>query len=121
MKLKLIMVVCMVFTASVVFAEDKLELKTQKDKLSYAIGVDVGNSFKKSEIDMDPDILVRGIKDVLAGRTPLMTDLEVRETLMAAQMDIQARRIEKNKAFLAANKKKKDVKVLPSGLQYKVI
>ena len=121
MKLKLIMAVCIVLTASVVFAEDKLELKTQKDKLGYAIGVDIGNSFKKSGIDIDPDILVRGIKDVLAGRTPLMTDLEVRETIMAAQRDIQAKRIEKNKAFLAENKKKQGVKVLPSGLQYKVI
>jgi len=121
MKLKLILAVCMVLTASVVFAEDKLELKTQKDKLGYAIGVDIGNSFKKSEMDIDPDILVRGIKDILAGRTPLMTDLEIREILMAAQLDIQAKRIEKNKAFLAENKKKQGVKVLPSGLQYKVI
>jgi FKBP-type peptidyl-prolyl cis-trans isomerase FklB len=129
MMLKLIMAVCMVFTASVVFAEDKLELKTQKDKLSYAIGVDMGNSFKKnfnkSEFDIDPDIMVRGMKDVQAGSTPLMTDQEVRETIMAWQKDIQAKRAEKNKkdgeAFLAGNKKKKDVKVLPSGLQYKVI
>ena len=85
MKLKLIMAVCMVFTARVVFAEDKLELKTQKDKLSYAIGVDMGNSFKKnfnkSELDIDPDIMVRGMKDVQAGSTPLMTDQEVERPL----------------------------------------
>jgi FKBP-type peptidyl-prolyl cis-trans isomerase FklB len=121
MKLKLVMVFCIIFATGVVFAQDNPELKTQKDKLSYAIGVDMGNSFKKNEVDLDPDIMVKGMKDTLTGAKPLMTDQEVRAVIVAAQKDMQAKRAEKNKAYLVEHKKKKGVKVLPSGLQYKVI
>jgi FKBP-type peptidyl-prolyl cis-trans isomerase FklB len=121
MKLKLVMAVCMIFTAGVVFAEAKLELKTQKDKLSYAVGVDMGNSLKRNAVDVDSDIVARGIKDTLTEGKPLMTEQEVRAAIVVAQKDMQAKRDEKNKAYLAENKKKKGVKVLPSGLQYRVI
>jgi len=132
MKVKLALVIGMVLATSLAFAQEKQELKTPKDKLSYAIGMDMGNGLKKNAIDVDADIVVRGIKDVLNGSKPLMTNEEVRAVLMAAQKDLQAKQQErmktqgeKNKndgeAFLAKNKKKKGVQILPSGLQYKVI
>jgi len=132
MKVKLALVIGIVLATSLAFAQDEQELKTQKDKLSYAIGADMGTGLKKNAIDVDPDIVMRGIKDVLNGSKPLMTNEEVRSVLMAAQKDLQAKQQErmktlgeKNKldgeAFLAKNKKKKGVTVLPSGLQYKVI
>jgi FKBP-type peptidyl-prolyl cis-trans isomerase FklB len=132
MKVKLLMVIGMVLVTGLAFAQEKLELKTQKDKLSYAIGMNTGTTLKKNAIDVDATIIMRGMKDALTGSTPLMTDEEVRAVLMAVQKDLQAKQQEqmkslgeKNKkegeAFLAKNKKKKGVKVLPSGLQYKVI
>ena len=132
MKSRLVIIMCMALAASPVLAGEKVELKTEKDKISYAIGLDVGNGLKKNEIDVDADIVARAIKDILAGNKPLMTDEEVKTTITALQKDLQAKQQEKMKAlgdknkkegeaFLAKNKTKEGVKTLPSGLQYKVI
>ncbi len=128
----LIVPLCIILAGSPVFAGEKAELKTQKDKLSYAIGMDMGGSLKRNAIDVDIDALVKGLKDALAGGKMMMTEQEQRETLMAFQKEFQAKQQEKMKAlaeknkkegeaFLAENKKKPGVKTLPSGLQYKVI
>ena len=132
MKSRLVIILCMALAAGPVFAADKVELKTQKDKVSYAIGMDVGNGLKKNDVDVDPDIVAKAIKDILAGNKPLMTDEEVKTAITGLQKDLQAKQQErakvlgeKNKkegeAFLAQNKTKAGVKTLPSGLQYKVI
>jgi FKBP-type peptidyl-prolyl cis-trans isomerase FklB len=132
MKSRLIIIICMALAAGPVFAGEKVELKTQKDKISYAIGLDVGNGLKKNEVDVDPDIVAKAIKDVMSGNKPLMTELEVKTAIMDLQKDLQAKQQErakvqgdKNKkegeAFLVKNKTKDGVKTLPSGLQYKVI
>ena len=132
MKSRLVIIVCIILAAIPALAADKKELKTQKDKVSYAIGLDVANSLKKNELDVDPDILTSAIKDVLSNSKLRMTDQEAKETLMALQKDRQAIQQERNKvlgeknkkegdAFLAKNKKLEGVKTLQSGLQYKVI
>jgi FKBP-type peptidyl-prolyl cis-trans isomerase FklB len=121
MNVKLMMVVCLVLASSAVIAGEKQELKTQKDRLSYAVGLDMGSSLKKNDIDVDPDVVARGIKDVLSGSKPLMTDEEVKAVIVAVQKDIRAKLRKKNEDFLAENRKKKGIKVLRSGLQYKVI
>lgn len=107
-------------------------LKNQRDKVSYGIGMDIGNGLKSQSIDVDPDILSQGIKDALSGGKLLMTDEEFRETMtnfrnemMAKQMAHMKELAEKNKkdgeAFLQDNGKKEGVVTLPSGLQYKII
>ncbi len=128
----LIIPLCIILAGSPVFAGEKTELKTQKDKLSYAIGMDMGGSLKRNSIDIDIDALVKGLKDALAGGKMMMTEQEQRETLIAFQKEFQTKQQEKMKAlaeknkkegeaFLAENKKKQGVKILPSGLQYKII
>lgn len=113
-------------------AQDKPSLKDRKEKISYIIGMEMGANFKKQSIDIDPDILAKGIKDGLSGASPLLSQQEAREIMTAFEKEIRARQEaaqkaagEKNKkegeAFLAENKKKEGVKTLPSGLQYKVI
>ena len=113
-------------------AEENLVLKNEKDKVSYIIGTEIGKNFKKQSIDIDPDVLTRGIKDAISGGKPLLTEQEVQETMatfqkemMAKQEELTKKLGEKNKkegeVFLAENKKKEGVKTLPSGLQYKVI
>jgi FKBP-type peptidyl-prolyl cis-trans isomerase FklB len=132
MRLKLIVVLGILFFVSQVSAEEKLVLKNQKDKVSYSIGLNIGrnlaNDLKKQSIDIDPNLLTKGIQDALAGAKPLLTDQEIQETMVAFQKEMMAKWEEigkKNKAegeaFLAENKKKEGVKTLPSGLQYKVI
>jgi FKBP-type peptidyl-prolyl cis-trans isomerase FklB len=132
MKYRLLAMMVIVLFASPAKAEENPALKSQKDKISYIIGMDLGRNFKKQAIDIDPDILERGIKDGLAGQKALLSEQEVRETLAAFQREMTAKQAElaqkmgeKNRregeAFLAANKIKEGVKTLPSGLQYKVI
>jgi FKBP-type peptidyl-prolyl cis-trans isomerase FklB len=132
MKLQWIAALGILFLAFQVSAEENLVLKNEKDKVSYIIGLEIGKNFKKQLIDIDPDILTRGIKDGISGGKPLLTEQEVQETtitfqkeLMAKQQELTKKLGEKNKkegeAFLAENKKKEGVKTLPSGLQYKVI
>lgn len=103
-------------------------LKSEKEKLSYIVGMDIGKNLRTQLFDVDPAILTRGIKDGLSGKKSVLTDQEVRDTLTAFQKDMIAKRqvlAEKNRkegeAFLVENKKKKNVTTLPSGLQYKVI
>ncbi len=103
-------------------------LKNQKEKLSYIIGMDIGKNLRTQSIDIDPNILARGVKDALSGSKILLTEQEIRETMTVFQKEMIAKQqalAEKNKkegeAFFAENKQKKDVVTLPSGLQYKVI
>ena len=121
-----------ILAASSAVAQDKPSLKDQKEKISYIIGMDIGGNFKKQSIDIDPDIMARGIKDGLSGAKPLLSEQEAREVMTAFEKEMKARQEvaqkaagEKNKKegeiFLAENKKKEGVKTLPSGLQYKVI
>jgi FKBP-type peptidyl-prolyl cis-trans isomerase FklB len=108
------------------------DLKTDKDKASYAIGLNVGKNLQKESIDVDPEIIAQGIKDTLAGGKTLMTDDEAKAAMVALKAEAQkkqeakmAQSGEANKkegdAFLAANKTKEGVVTLPSGLQYKIL
>ncbi len=125
MKLQLLVALGVVLLVSQVSAQEKPALKNQKEKISYILGVDIGNNLKRQSIDIDLDILAKGIKDILSGGKTLLTEQEVSETMAAFQKEMIAKLGEKNKAegeaFLAENKKKEGVKTLPSGLQYKVI
>lgn len=121
-----------VLLASAVYAKENIVLKNDKDKVSYVIGLDIGKNFKSQSMDIDPNILLEGIKDALSGNKPLMTDEEVqnvmtnfRKEMMAKQTERMREAGETNKkegeTFLAGNKKKEGVVTLPSGLQYKII
>ena len=107
-------------------------LKDKRDKLSYALGMNLGTKLKQDKIDVEANALVQGLKDTLAGSKPLMTEDEARATLMQWQGELQAKQEEKMKqaadsnkkegeTFLAANKTKEGVVTLPSGLQYKIV
>jgi len=107
-------------------------LATQKDKVSYAIGLNIGKNLHRDSIDVDPNLLLQGLKDALAGGKTLLTEDEVKATMTALQTDLRQKQEvkmqqagEANKkegeAFLAANKTKEGVVTLPSGLQYKIL
>jgi FKBP-type peptidyl-prolyl cis-trans isomerase FklB len=107
-------------------------LTTPKDKLSYAIGLNVGRSLQKDSVDVDPTILEQGLRDALSGGKTLMTDEDARTAIVAIQTELRKKQEETMKqagevnkkqgdAFLAANKTKEGVVTLPSGLQYKIL
>ncbi|MDZ7359434.1 MAG: FKBP-type peptidyl-prolyl cis-trans isomerase [candidate division KSB1 bacterium] len=112
--------------------DKKIVLETQKQKVSYSIGLDIGRNLKQGEIDIDLEALGRGIKDAVSDSTPLLTEAQIQETMQKFQQEMidkqsqsANRASEKNtqegEAFLAENAKKEGVITLPSGLQYKVI
>lgn len=109
-----------------------LVLKTDKDKASYAVGMGMGKRMHKDSVDLDPNILARGIKDGMSGGKTLMTDEEAQAAITTLNNDLRKKQEEAAKvkgeankkagdAFLAANKVKDGVVTLPSGLQYKVL
>jgi FKBP-type peptidyl-prolyl cis-trans isomerase FklB len=116
-------------TALTVFAEDKPpQLKDLKDKVSYSIGLNVGFNMRRQNVDLNQDAFNAGMKDALSGRKPLLTEQEVRETMMAFEKDMQDKRTQtaqrnagEAQKFLADNKGKEGVKTTASGLQYKVL
>jgi len=107
-------------------------LTTDRDKQSYALGMNIARGLKGQSVDVDPAVLTRAIKDVLTGAKPLLTDDEAMEALKKLQVEVRQKQeterkelADKNQRegqeFLAANKTKDGVVTLPSGLQYKIL
>ncbi len=102
--------------------------KSDVEKVSYAIGQQIGNNLKSQEVDVDIDMLAQSIKEAKEGKESRMT----REEMQKAMMNMQKMRMDKRKKDGEANKKKgsdhleknktsEGVKTLESGLQYKVV
>jgi FKBP-type peptidyl-prolyl cis-trans isomerase FklB len=114
-------------------SEKQVKLDTQTDKVSYSIGLNIGQNMKRDSIKINPEVLVRGIMDAsLDSASHLMTEAQIQECMTAFQKEMQQKQMEnarmageKNRAegdaYLAANTKKPGVVTLPSGLQYRVI
>jgi FKBP-type peptidyl-prolyl cis-trans isomerase len=133
MVLRLILVVAGVFLlASQVCAEEQPVFKTQKDMVNYGIGVNLVRNFKQQGIEIDLDLVIKGMRDEFTGQKLLLGEKELGAVMAAFQTEIrqkqvQARRIatidnkKAGDAFLAENKTKEGVVTLPSDLQYKVL
>jgi FKBP-type peptidyl-prolyl cis-trans isomerase FklB len=113
-------------------APKPMALKTNQDSIGYAIGMDIGGNLKRQGIELNADALAKGLKDAYNASGTQMTDAEVGELMATFQRNMQAKQeaskraaIEENKRkgeeFLANNKTKPGIIVLPSGLQYEVI
>src|SRR5579872_5173526 len=107
-------------------------LKTQKDKVSYAIGMEMGKGVKAQGIDVDPAILAQGLRDAMSGAKPQMSEDELKQVITGLQADMRQKQMQmqeaaaaenktKGDAFLAENGKKDGVVTLPDGLQYKIL
>jgi len=107
-------------------------LSSTEDKVSYIIGLQMGKSLKEQNISVKQDLLIRGFNDGSKGSKALLTDDEIRNTMMAFQQQMMTAQHAKDSAatitnlkegqdFLTANKGKDGVKTTASGLQYKVV
>ena len=103
------------------------EAMSLKQKVSYAIGLDMGKRMKNQAVELEPDVLAQGIKDGLAGQEKL-TPEQIQQAMQEFQRELQGKQQElaKTKAkegedYLAENKKKPGVMTLPSGLQYSIL
>lgn len=106
--------------------------KSDKNIVSYGMGVDIGRNFKRLDLDVNLDQMMKGLKDGYTGKKLSIPDNELRAIMSNYQNELKAKQAaaiknigEANKkagdAFLAENAKKEGVAALPSGLQYKII
>jgi FKBP-type peptidyl-prolyl cis-trans isomerase FklB len=106
--------------------------KAQRERASYAIGLDIGRTLRTQEMDVDIELFVQGLRDSLANTKAAFSEKEMHEAVLILKRDSQNRMEQKMKAlaaqnktegdrFLALNAKKAGVKSTKSGLQYKVI
>lgn len=107
-------------------------MDTNKEKVSYCIGLEAGKNIKGQFKDIDHSLLIKGFGDALAEKAPALAKEEIVKILQALQNQVQEQQkvfleqlAEKNKndgeEFLKKNKRDEDVNTLPSGLQYKIL
>ena len=135
MKIKYFYIIFLLFITYFIYSNKgkKIELKNEKEKISYSLGYDIGfNFFKNNEVDIDLDIFFMAIKAGINSENPIMTDEEIKDAINKFRMELSKKQQEKmnilneknkkeGELFLAENKKKEGVVVLPSGLQYKIV
>ena len=132
MKLKSIAVLGALILAANAWAEDAPALKTQKEKVSYSIGIGITRDFKQQGVEVDQDTFIRGVVDGLNAKKPIMSEEDLKATASAYQAELKQKQVEARKAtaennkktgdaYLAKNKTQKGVITTESGLQYKII
>jgi len=132
MKIWLIGILGLTLLSSVCMAEDKTVFKDEKDRVNYSVGFQIGGDFERQGVELNPELLVRGIRDAIEKKRPLLGEEEMRQVLVDLKKRIVAEeqkqrtaRLEKFRAegqkFLAENARKEGVVTLPSGLQYQVL
>jgi FKBP-type peptidyl-prolyl cis-trans isomerase FklB len=108
------------------------DVESEKGKLSYAVGWDIGADIKRRSTEFDVESLIAAIRDVVADNEPRVSAEEMRLLLADLQEKVRAEQIEqfrqlseenqaKSEEFLEANKSKTGIVVLPSGVQYRII
>lgn len=102
------------------------------DQISYSIGVQTGTDFKQQDIQINPTMYMQGITDGQKTGPSLMTEEQIKNTLVAFQktmiqkqqenqLKLSAKNLEEGTKFLEENKTKPGVVTLPSGLQYRIL
>ena len=96
------------------------------DKVSYALGLSIGNNFQNSGIKkLQVEDFVKGLEDVLGEKQPAISYEEAKQVINDYFMKLQQERLEINKQagaeFLEINRHKAGVVELPSGLQYEIL
>lgn len=105
---------------------------SELDKVSYSIGIQMGTDFKQQDIQVNPALFTQGVTDAQNGGPKMLTEEEVKNTLVnfqknmiqkqqENQLKLSAKNLEEGNKFLEENKKKPGVTTLPSGLQYRVV
>ena len=129
MKLRLAVALLAIFAVTAVQAQDTT---SERGKLSYAIGYEIGKDFTERNMDVDLNTVIKAIQDGYGKRPPSVAEDQMRAALEQMQQKLmeQARsefeRVSsenktKSDQFLAQNRGKTGIVTLPSGLQYRII
>ena len=129
MRSRLALTILLMLSTGTVLAQD---VNTEKGKLSYAVGWDIGADIQRRSTEFDVESLITAIRDVVAESEPRVSTEEMRTLLTALQEKVRAEQVEQfralseknqaeSEAFLEANKSKTGIVALPSGVQYRII
>ena len=117
-----------IFFCTFITSSNAVKIETDQEKLSYTMGIFFGQTVIRQEMEIDIPAFMQAVEDVLNKNEKKLSDEEMQKIINTYQKKEQEDRIEKSdkdnadgKKFLAENKKKEGVTVLPSGLQYKII
>jgi len=132
MKLRTLLVLGTVLLAVPVFAEEPTVLKTEKERVNYAIGVNMINNIVQQGVDIDLEMVIKGMRDAYSDRELLLSEDELRKSMSKYMTDARQkqaqvlkttaeRNIKASEVFLAENAKKAGIVTLPSGLQYQIL
>jgi FKBP-type peptidyl-prolyl cis-trans isomerase len=128
-----LMVVCgLALVASPVWSAEKTELKTDKDKLSYSIGISIGKNFKSDGTEVDVNLMMEGLKTSISGGKPLLSDKEIHQLMNDYQTKLRQAMAGKRQQAIGDNKKKGDayladfkakngVQTSPGGVLYQIV
>ncbi len=126
MKLKTLLILPVLLTSASLL--NASELKTDKDKLSYIFGVQVGQGLRAEGVELEMDAFTSGIQDMLAGNEPQIGQATAEKLVSAYQekkqleiAEISAKKQNESSTFLANNAKNDGFVVTASGLQYKIV
>lgn len=110
-----------------------MELKTNKDKISYIIGEDIGASLFREGYDLEIEVMIEALRKAANGEVQNLLSEEEKNSIMAVwQQEMQIKKQaqmqqeglkarEEGKLFLTAKRNQEGVKETASGLQYKVV
>ena len=117
-----------IFFCTFITSTNAVKIETDQEKLSYSMGIFFGQTVIRQEMEIDVPAFMQAVEDVLNKNEKKISDEEMRKIINTYQKKEQDDRIAKSdndkadgKKFLAENKKREGVTVLPSGLQYKII
>lgn len=129
MRSRLALVILFMLTSGIAMAQD---VTSDKGKLSYSVGWDIGRDIKRRSTEFDVESLIAAIRDIVAENEPKVSPEDMKTLLTALQEKVRAEQVEqfrklseenmaKSEAFLQANKSKTGIVTLPSGIQYRII
>jgi len=132
MKILTILAIGMAIAGGTCSAAEPVKLEDDNDRINYSLGYQIGGDLKRQQVEVNGDVLLRGIEDAMSGADPLLgqdemhkTLIELKRKVIALQAQERAAALQKNlqagEEFLAANAKRDGVVTLPSGLQYRVL
>jgi FKBP-type peptidyl-prolyl cis-trans isomerase FklB len=119
--------------AAPIFAADEAQLKTDKDKVNYSIGVHLSNVLKQQGVEFNPELVLKGFSDGLKGNELLVSEDELNRSIKQYQRAVRQKQTGKSKhnpaadnlkvgeKFLAENLGKSGVVATKSGLQYRIL
>jgi len=70
-------------------AEDAALLRTPKDKINYGIGVEIARNYRNLGVELDPELVLRGMKDAAVGGQLLIPEKELRNILITVQSELR--------------------------------